>query len=415
MQLLVIKIDSLDANPKYALLGKRQTETQFTSSDWEKIRSLTRGRRVLLLVPDNEVVLTSVKIPSKNKKQLMQAIPYALEDTLAEDIEDLHFAVHDNQDLGTQVAVINRQKLDSFLVLLRKNGIAVHFALPQLLVLPLEKGAWSIQQEQLNSESDKTVSVRLNDFYGFTCDESLLTLFLEQLDTTPPEFIFTNISKEDLPEELQEYPLKAIDGNNIQYKSVASALPLNLITGFVSKKRESNVNWKIWKPTLVLGSLVAAAWLGIFGWQNQQLTNESKHLTQTINNIFNTTFPNKNHKGNAVARMQSELTLLKRNSGKTIDSPLPLISQISPLLKQFKDVSLQEVRYKENELTFVMHSPNLARLESFKKDAAQKMKLKVDLKSSTTTANKVEAILTIKELPESNTSTNKQNDKGSTS
>jgi len=411
MQLLVIKLDSLNARPEYALLGKRQTNSQFIAGEWKKIRSMTRGRRVLLLLPDDEVVLTTVKIPSKNKKQLMQAVPFALEDSLAEDIEDLHFSVHDNQDAGTQVAVINRQKMDSFLALLRKNGISVHFALPQLLTLPLDKSGWSIKLKRDNPV-DTTVSVRLNDFYGFSCDESLLMLFLEQLDTTPPDFIHTNIEKDSLPEELQQYPLKAVDGNTIDYKSVASALPLNLITGFVSKKRKSSLNWKIWRPTLVLGSLVAAAWLGIFSWQNNQLVNQSKQLNHSINNIFTSTFPNKKHNDNAVARMESELKILRRSVGKTIDSPLPLMSRISPLLKKFKDVSLNEVRYKENELSFVMQSPNLARLETFKKDAAKTTSIKIDIKSSTTTSDKVEAILIIEALPETNTAVSRVDNNG---
>ena len=40
----------------------------------------------------------------------------------------------------------------------------------------------------------------------------------------------------------------------------------------------------------------------------------------------------------------------------------------------------------------------LTRLETFKKDAADKASLKVDIKSSTTTSNKVEATLIISPL-----------------
>jgi len=93
MQLLLIKINAVDANPEYALLGKKQKEDSFTPSDWKTVRSHARGRRVLLIIPNEDVVLTSVKIPSKNKKQLLQAIPFALEENLAEDIEDLHFSI----------------------------------------------------------------------------------------------------------------------------------------------------------------------------------------------------------------------------------------------------------------------------------------------------------------------------------
>ena len=81
-----------------------------------------------------------------------------------------------------------------------------------------------------------------------------------------------------------------------------------------------------------------------------------------------------------------------------VNSPLPLISDISPLLKEYKDMTLSEVRYQENELSLIMQSPSLTRLETFKKDAAAKVNLKVDIKSSTTTSNKVEATLIITPL-----------------
>jgi hypothetical protein len=96
--------------------------------------------------------------------------------------------------------------------------------------------------------------------------------------------------------------------------------------------------------------------------------------------------------------MSAKLAQLKKNAGKTIDSPLPLISDISPLLKEYKDLSLSEIRYQENELSLIMQSPNLTRLETFKKDALEKAKLQVEIKTSTTTADKVEATLIISPL-----------------
>ena len=148
---------------------------------------------------------------------------------------------------------------------------------------------------------------------------------------------------------------------------------------------------------MVLASLVTATVLGILGWQNSQLQQEQKQLKQSIEKVFTTTFP-KSRIVDAPQQMSSELTQLKKTSVEIVDSPLPLISNIAPLLKHYKDLKLKEIRYQENELQMVMQSPNLTRIEAFKKEAATKSKLKVSVKSSTTTANKVEAVLTIAPL-----------------
>jgi type II secretion system protein L len=409
MQLLIIKLNALHSNPEYALLGKKQTEDRYTPGDWIKVRSLAKGRRVVLLLPNNDVVLTSVNIPSKNKKQLHQAVPYALEDTLAEDIEDLHFAIHQETALapltGAHVAVINRERLDLVISLLRKKGLTAHFILPQLLAQSCPDKAWSIIQQPMDLNGNHPVTIRLNKFNGFSCDKSLLGLFLtEQLEKSTPEAIATNIDVSELPETLQELPLTKIDPTLVQYQSIENALPLNLLTDFVSHKRKSNFNWKAWQPPLILASLVGVTWLGILGWQNSELKQKKEQLNQSIEAIFKSTFPD-SRLVDAPQQMASKLAQLKKGIAQTVNSPLPLISDISPLLKQYKDLTLKEIRYQENELILVVEAQSLTRLENFKKEAAEKSKLKVSIKSSTTTADKVESLLIIAPFARIETST----------
>ncbi len=407
MQLLLIKINAVDANPEYALLGKKQKEDRFTPGDWKKVRSLMRGRRVLLIIPNDDVVLTAIKIPSKNKKQLLQAIPFALEENLAEDIEDLHFSIHqDNPENNTNVAVINRDKLESYITLLKTNGITAHFVLPQVLTQVINSDSWSLVETQVKTQddiensadsTDTSVSVRLNDFYGFSCDSSLLEIFIQQIDNDKPKQIITNITTQDLPEELQEYPLEALDPNKIDYHSVDNALALNLLTGFISQKQKSGIDWKIWRAPLVIASLLIATWVGILGWQNTMLQKQRTQLDRSINSLFTSTFPGSRIVDPA-QQMSSKLTQLKKNTGTTVSSPLPLISGISPLLKEYKDLALSEIRYKENKLQIIVESPSLTRLETFKKDAIKKSNLSVEISSSTTTADKVKATLLISPL-----------------
>ena len=392
MQLLLIKINSINANPEYALLGKNQKEYSFTLGKWNEVRSLTRGRRVLLIISNDDVVLTSVKIPSKNKKQLLKAIPFALEDQLAEDIEDLHFSIHQENDGGTQAAIINRNLLDSYILLLRKNGITLHFILPQILIQTIKKNAWSIVQKD-----DDSISVRLNDYSGFSCDKSLLETFIQQLEIPESKIVLSNMSVEKLPEVLQDFQHEDIELKKVFYESATSALSLNLLNNFISQKTQSSFNWKAWKPTIIIASVIVATWIGILGWQNTLLQKQRSQLKQSIETIFTSTFP-KSRIVDPPQQMASKLAQLKKNTGTVISSPLPLIADIGPLLKKYSDVTLRKISYKENKLELVVQAPNLTHLEKFKKDAIKESRLQVDIISSTTTADKVEAILLISPL-----------------
>ena len=51
------------------------------------------GRRVCVLVPGADVLLAEPEVPPQGRRQAAQLVPYALEEHLADDIDELHFAI----------------------------------------------------------------------------------------------------------------------------------------------------------------------------------------------------------------------------------------------------------------------------------------------------------------------------------
>jgi general secretion pathway protein L len=69
-------------------------------------------RKVIVLVPGVEVLTTSVDIPIKSKSRIQAALPFALEEFLADDVENLHFAPGSRQsNERIPVSVVRRDKL----------------------------------------------------------------------------------------------------------------------------------------------------------------------------------------------------------------------------------------------------------------------------------------------------------------
>src|SRR5262245_41259909 len=81
----------------------------------------TAGRRVCILVPGADVLVAEPEIPAKAGAKLQQLVPYALEEQLAEDIDNLHFAI--GKRLGESsrvpVAVVACTLMDEWLTALR--------------------------------------------------------------------------------------------------------------------------------------------------------------------------------------------------------------------------------------------------------------------------------------------------------
>src|SRR5258707_6215766 len=83
------------------------------------------GRRVCVLVPGADVLLAEPEVPVKAGAKLQQLLPYALEEQLADDIDDLHFAVgkRAGDSARAPVGVVARALLDESLATLRAGRI----------------------------------------------------------------------------------------------------------------------------------------------------------------------------------------------------------------------------------------------------------------------------------------------------
>src|SRR5262245_22060475 len=83
------------------------------------------GRRVCVLVPGADVLRAQAELPLRGGAKLQQAVPYALEEQLADDIEELHFAVgrRPSDSSRTPVAVVSRKLMDEWLAALRGAGL----------------------------------------------------------------------------------------------------------------------------------------------------------------------------------------------------------------------------------------------------------------------------------------------------
>src|SRR5690606_31283561 len=103
------------------------------------------GRRVVVLVPGTDVLLAEPVLPLKSSAKLAQVVPFALEEQLAEDVEDLHFAVGKRADRpGTPVAVVSHERMTQWQVTLRTAGIDVDAIYAETSVLPVTPNGVSL-------------------------------------------------------------------------------------------------------------------------------------------------------------------------------------------------------------------------------------------------------------------------------
>lgn len=99
--------------------------------------SLPEGRRVVAFVPSTEVSIASVELPTRSAAKALQLAPFALEEQLAGDVEELHFAAGPQEEGGkTSFVVCSRAAMERWLEVLNAAGLAPAALVPALLAVP---------------------------------------------------------------------------------------------------------------------------------------------------------------------------------------------------------------------------------------------------------------------------------------
>ena len=95
-----------------------------------------------MLVPGTDVLLAEPDLPVKAGVKLQQLVPYALEEHLADSIDDLHFAIgkRAGQSARVPVAVVARALLNEWLATLRAAGISADAMYADSDLLPENPG-----------------------------------------------------------------------------------------------------------------------------------------------------------------------------------------------------------------------------------------------------------------------------------
>ena len=94
MEYLVIRISDLEGGASWQAVDAHGAPlAQCGQGELEQAAELAGGRKVVLLIPAREVFRARLDLPARGRRSAVRGARYALEDRIAGDVEDLHFAV----------------------------------------------------------------------------------------------------------------------------------------------------------------------------------------------------------------------------------------------------------------------------------------------------------------------------------
>lgn len=319
------------------------------------------------IIPALDVLLTKLTLPKLNRQRLLQAIPYALEEQLMDDIDNLHFAVDAYQpDNTVPVAIIAKEKMLYWINLLNSQTITPTQLLPLTLALPYSETIWHIVIR------DNVATVRTDSFGGFACDlpnlNLMLDLKLNEAAQKPQQIVIYNYS--DMACSFQHHTIKILEKrlpdeqflNDLQ-NWLEKPTHFNLLQGVYSPKYKAAQIQKVW---LVAGAC-ALAWI-FLGFSNHFLSllilNYKKHqLESSIQHIYYKHFPQAT---SVVAPKERMLQKLKELNSNTARNHLLLwLAYLSKSRSQVPEIHIQNLNFQQNQMILAISAPNFELLDEF--------------------------------------------------
>jgi len=365
---------------------------QVESGELAHLRLPEGDMNVVVFVPTIDVVLASASVPVKSGQRLAQAVPYALEEQLIDDIESLHVAIgSQDSDGAVATAVVSQQVMKNWLQRLEEVGVEADVILPDVLALDRINGDWSALQLD-----DDIVCVRSGMETGFACDANNLAVVASshasECDADPDSMQFTDCSGTDADNICEQFkkifsiPVNIQPCNGDALATLISGYKptggINLLQGDFARKSHWLRGQKRWLPAaaLLMAWLVLQFAMNIYNLQ--QLAAVEADYKEKIVQVFKQAFPKVKRISDPQKQMAIKLKSLRGAPSLVGTGYIELMEKISQVFIKVPNIEIQTLSFKNGVIDIDLQVKDLDGLESFKESILKISGINIDIKST---------------------------------
>ncbi|HEX3395345.1 MAG TPA: type II secretion system protein GspL [Steroidobacteraceae bacterium] len=337
-----------------------------------------RTGRVMVLAPATQILLAEPELPPGGGAKLARAVPFALEEQLTEDVDQLSFAIGHRRSNGrTPVAVVSRSVLQGWIADLSAAGLDPQAIHPDISLIPENPG-----QTVLWLEHDR-LAVRRPGAIPFTVELSpvkealvIAGVIADPLQATeepkPKESAILYLTRddwarvqgdfEDLLEQFASLKIQLLADGPLPWlaRGMNAADAVNLLQGEFSRTTDAGERWHRWRLAAVLAGALLLVHLAAQALQIRQAKHESAALDGEISQLFSSAMP-----GDALSdprrQMQARLERIHK-SGAGPQYFLRALQSLSGALAVTPKTTISALSYRENALDMTVNAPSLAAL-----------------------------------------------------
>ncbi len=325
------------------------------------------AEETVVLVPSSAVLLLQAPRVARQRRQLEQAVAFAIEEQLVAPVEQAHVAII--EDLGPElvaVAVVARQQVDAWLARLSENDVVPDRLLPEALLLPPEP-----QSTLLLEGLSATLRYARSGCLSGTVTEvpDWLALLRTHGDDRGLSVI-ADVGPDTPDVDIGAAPVSKVSVAHWLAERVA-LLPdegFNLLSGDYTPPRRRAADTRLWRAAAALlfaGLLVAMGSMALERWQLERQYAQQRAQMEAL---LRETLPDVQRVVDPRAQMLGELS--RRRGQATGTGALAMLSRIAPLLAGSGRYTPQALEFRGGTLELTVRSADVATLDELRERIA---------------------------------------------
>lgn len=269
--------------------------------------------RLAGIIPAFDVTHCTARIPGRQKRVIHQALPYAVEEQIAQDIDSVHLALGRQNNNEWQVAAIDRTTLEGHLEYLEGWGLPISGVYADAMLLPVDNQQWTILVES----EQALIHAREGAWYAVPVEA--LSVFVDSLvhslESETPPAIHINVTP--LANERHRMALAALDQNpdalvtieemtippiELMARGAQADGPgvINLCQGRFAPADTGPSTLRRWRPVAAVAVIGIVLQLGLMMAEGYYYQQQADRFDQQALSIYRDLFPDdtRTHAGN---------------------------------------------------------------------------------------------------------------------
>jgi len=330
------------------------------------------------IVSGEWITTHEVTLPAKSRKQFNIALPYALEDSISEDVDNMHF-VCPNWKAGEpcDVMVVAKTKMLEWQALANKHRLPVAQLVPDYALVPFHDAAEcsiALSEEQVLANSVRGV--------GVSIDQDFLDVWL--MDVPINSTIAVN-DKELTTELIAEHPDRDFRHWQFGHK-MAHWLEYQSNPNFDlwSDKYRPSVSRLDWKSFALPAIVLAFAVIGKMGFDTYRylaLHAEIASIQSEKQAVLKSAFPELEFVEPGQERIVMEQAISRMGGADRSKSAQAMLAEIANVLRR-QNVTLSDMVYRNSELVITCQLNDFSQVDQLTNQLNARPSLEATLQSS---------------------------------